>query len=544
MAAKPWRARNSPCTGGGGRPSSGDAGTPSHRVTRAGDPGWGRAAAGLVVAVTLGRVAQLFLSPLELYPDEAQYWLWSRTLDWGYYSKPPMIAWAIRLTTAAGGDGEPWVRLSAPLFHALAATALAMAGRRWFDGRTAFWTAAVYLLMPGVSLSSQVVATDAPLLAFLGLALWAAALLWTGGGAWAAAALGAALGAAALSKYAAFYAVGGLALHAMVDREGRDRLWTGRRLMLAGLGFAVVWGPNLAWNALHGFQTVAHTAADADLGRQARAERSADLLRPAAFLFQQLGVFGPAPFAALAVAAAAWAGRRLDAAGRLLLWLTAPALVVVTLEAAAARANANWAGAAYAPGALLAARIALVGGRRWRAAMTTSLGVQAVVAVAFSVAMVAPALVDAAGLGSSLKRARGWRAAEATARAWRDEAARSGPVTAVAVDDRFLFNAFAYYGRNGVAAAGSPPLRMWVHEARPQNQAEAAAPLTPAQGGRVAFVSGVWGRESRWDFRRVSGVHETAPAVDRRRSRPLLLYVGEGYVRRPRDPVSGLPTPP
>ena len=33
----------------------------------------------------------------ELYPDEAQYWLWSRTLDFGYFSKPPMVAWTIRL---------------------------------------------------------------------------------------------------------------------------------------------------------------------------------------------------------------------------------------------------------------------------------------------------------------------------------------------------------------------------------------------------------------------------------------------------------------
>lgn len=30
-----------------------------------------------------------------LAPDEAQYWTWSRHLDWGYYSKPPAIAWQI-----------------------------------------------------------------------------------------------------------------------------------------------------------------------------------------------------------------------------------------------------------------------------------------------------------------------------------------------------------------------------------------------------------------------------------------------------------------
>ncbi len=517
------------------------------RVVTADERQLGRATAALVAGVTLWRVGQLFLSPLELYPDEAQYWLWSRTLDWGYFSKPPVIAWAIRATTALGGQAEPWVRLSAPLFHGGAAAALAAAGRRLFDARAALLAAAVYLLMPGVSLSSQVVATDAPLLFFLGLSMWALAGMWSARGVVAAAALGAALGGAALSKYAAFYVLGGLVLHAAVDAEGRRRLWTARRLAVAVAAFAVVWGPNLLWNAGHGFQTVAHTAADADLGRGAReagAGGRGGLRQAFGFLLSQFGVFGPAPFALLAAAAAAWAGRRLDGPSRLLLALAAPAIAVVTVEAAVARANANWAGAAYAPGALLAARSAMAAGRGWRRAMATSLLLQAVVAVVFSAAMVAPGLVDAAGLGASLKRARGWRASEALARRWRDAAAAGGRVTAVAVDDRFLFNAFAYYGRDGVAAPGGPPLRMWLHEAKAQNQAETAAPLTPAQGGRVVFVSGVWGRESRWDFGRVEGAHEVSAPVDGRRSRPLLLYVGEGYVRRPRDPVSGLPTPP
>ena len=71
----------------------------------------------MVGVLTVARLAALFATPLELYPDEAQYWLWSRTLAFGYFSKPPMIAWLIWLTTHIGGDGEAWVRLSAPLLH-------------------------------------------------------------------------------------------------------------------------------------------------------------------------------------------------------------------------------------------------------------------------------------------------------------------------------------------------------------------------------------------------------------------------------------------
>ncbi len=43
-----------------------------------------RAALALVAALTVARLVALFTTPLELYPDEAQYWLWSRTLDFGY----------------------------------------------------------------------------------------------------------------------------------------------------------------------------------------------------------------------------------------------------------------------------------------------------------------------------------------------------------------------------------------------------------------------------------------------------------------------------
>src|SRR5215218_5958491 len=34
--------------------------------------------------------------PLDLAPDEAHYWHWSRHLDWSYYSKGPLVAWLIR----------------------------------------------------------------------------------------------------------------------------------------------------------------------------------------------------------------------------------------------------------------------------------------------------------------------------------------------------------------------------------------------------------------------------------------------------------------
>ena len=48
------------------------------------------------LAALLGlRLVALTLNGTNLFFDEAQYWTWSQDLDFGYYSKPPLIAWII-----------------------------------------------------------------------------------------------------------------------------------------------------------------------------------------------------------------------------------------------------------------------------------------------------------------------------------------------------------------------------------------------------------------------------------------------------------------
>src|SRR5690242_6829378 len=60
----------------------------------------------VVAAVTAIRVLFIATAPLELDFEEAQYWHWAQQLAWGYYSKPPLVAWLIAATTALFGDGE------------------------------------------------------------------------------------------------------------------------------------------------------------------------------------------------------------------------------------------------------------------------------------------------------------------------------------------------------------------------------------------------------------------------------------------------------
>ena len=55
-----------------------------------------------IALVTLWRVALLPFDSADLFVDDAQYWLWGQDLAWGYYSKPPLIGWILRLSTEIG----------------------------------------------------------------------------------------------------------------------------------------------------------------------------------------------------------------------------------------------------------------------------------------------------------------------------------------------------------------------------------------------------------------------------------------------------------
>lgn len=513
----------------------------------------------LVLGLTALRLTALFISPLELYPDEAQYWLWSRTLDFGYFSKPPMIAWAIWLTTLIGGDSEAWIRLGGPLFHAATATALFMVGRKLYRPWTGTAAAALYLLMPGVALSSFVAATDAPLLCFLSLALLAyVSLRDHPADLKPAFGLGAALGLALLSKYAALYFLAGVALHLALSADAR-RVWTPRRALAAGLTLAAVIAPNLVWNAAHQFATVSHTAANADLG--------GSLFNPGemlGFIGEQFGVFGPIPFAVLAGAGITLAvRRRLTGPDLLLACLTVPPLAAMIVQALVSRANANWAASAYVAGAVLtAALLTRDGSGGWTRAARVGLGVavamQAALALFLVVAVAQPRIVDQLGQSNSIKRLRGWEeASDLVIQRARTEALNGG-ITAIAVEDRFLFNALAYHGRDYFAEPGAAPLTIWVRD-KAGNQAEAEAPLTPDRGGRVlvAILDDKDGRKQdriAADFARTALIEvrritlsvpckgkagETDAKYDHRCVRRVSLVLGEGFAPVPRDSAPG-----
>jgi len=481
------------------------------------------AALALILAV---RAAAVLVSPLNLYADEAQYWRWSQSLAWGYYSKPPMIAWLIHLMTGLLGHSEWAVRLAAPFLHTAAAGALYFAGRAIFSSRTGAYAALLYALMPAVTLSSTVLSTDGVLMPFWCAALYLAWRLRSGGGWATGAALGLALGAGILAKYAMLYFLIGLGLACVIDADTRRALLSpagGLALIVTGLLIA----PHFAWNAANDFQTVGHTVDNANLG--------GELFNPEhalTFAADQLGVFGPVSFLALVAGLAGWgvkAGSH-TAAVRWLLCFVLPVLVFILGQAILSRAHANWAATAY-PGASLLVAAWFAGRPRL---IWLSLAVNGLLAVfVLGMTLLAPSQTKAVGLDNALKRTRGWDLAAEQVFA---EAGRLG-ATSVLVDEREAWHGLDYYARDRAL-----PLYSWRRYAGPKSFSEREA-LEGRSAERVLVASLRPGLRPklRSDFASFEPVGQIRIVLGERGNscpitRVFQLYIASGYAPAERTP--------
>ena len=309
---------------------------------------WLRPALAVVAAVTVARIVLLAFNRTDLFVDESQYWLWGRNLDFGYYSKPPLIAWVIRaVTTLAQSDAPFWVRLPGAVFHAATALILGALGARIAGGRAAFWIAVSYVTVPFAALGSLLISTDTIMAPFFAgaLYLWFRALEERRAG--LASVAGFAVGMAFLAKYAALYFLLGAGLAALVvpGMRGTPRLWTA---MLGAFALTVL--PNVIWNLSHQLTTVQHTMDNIGWVRDDAPARKADAGRMADFFGSQFAVFGPVLFAAFL-----WAVLRARSPqNRALVAFALPVLALVCVQALLSKAYANWAVATYFAGIVLA----------------------------------------------------------------------------------------------------------------------------------------------------------------------------------------------
>jgi len=136
---------------------------------------WGLA---LLVVLLVTVLRLLLTTRYPLSPDEAYYWLWSKNLDWFYFSKGPIVAYTIALGTWFGGNTELGVRWPAVILSALSLFLLFYASRRFFSPALSWFCLVAGICTPLFALGSIVMTID-PLSVFF----WAAAIV-TGWLAW------------------------------------------------------------------------------------------------------------------------------------------------------------------------------------------------------------------------------------------------------------------------------------------------------------------------------------------------------------------------
>jgi 4-amino-4-deoxy-L-arabinose transferase-like glycosyltransferase len=468
-----------------------------------------------VVLLTAVRVWVLIATPLNLGPDEAQYWSWSLTPSFGYFSKPPMIAWIIGASTAICGDGEACIRISAPLFHAATAIVVFFAARALYDERVGLWSAIAYALMPGTSFSSLLITTDVPLLFFWALALWGLAeLRRTTKLSWAVL-LGVAVGLGLLSKYAMLYFVLGLGLAYLPTTAGRAFVFS-RAGLVASLAAVAVFAPNVLWNALNDFATVGHTASNANWN-------PANLFNFKSFfsfLGAQIGIIGPIAAGILLWGAIkGWRGRAYDHPDTLLIALSAPIIAIVAVQAFISRANANWAAPAFVALSILVCAWAL---RQHRTRLLlANASVNAAFGIVVALLAVSPAFVSLIGQENSVKRLRGWREAGHSI----ETLATAAQFQAILSDDREDMASLFYYTR-----ARTLPLRMWPKE-NAGNEYEAAHALRADETQKVLFVTRRTDSSDVTDaFASAERVATLETRLDSKRTRIFFVYALVGPV--------------
>jgi 4-amino-4-deoxy-L-arabinose transferase-like glycosyltransferase len=471
-----------------------------------------RLAVVIVGVITLIRVVVLLVTPLQLYPDEAQYWWWAQNLDWGYFSKPPLIAWIIWFTTGLS-DAEWAIRLASPLLHASTAMVLFGIGRRAYDARVGFWSAIACATLPGISYSSGLISTDVPLLFCWAVALYA--LLRTlEDRDWRWPVLcGVALGVGLLSKYTMLYFVLGAIVAALSEPKARRLVLSARGAAILALGLLIL-SPNLIWNANHGWPTLAHTEANANWSNARYS-----IGKAASFIAGQFGVFGP-------LMMAGWIGAlwRLRSSafrdeGTLILpAFSAPVLILITIQSFISEANANWAAPAYIAAVPLAVATLL---RWWNArALWLSLAIAGAAMLALWIAALDPALAEYVGEGNAFKRQEGWRelghaiAAEA----------RRAPYDAIAATNRSLLAELLYY-----AQPRTVPIRAWDSSAIPSDHFQMTMPLTPASRRVLLVLYPDKASHVLTSFDSHRFVTQLSNPLGRHHTRVLVLYEIAGY---------------
>jgi hypothetical protein len=295
--------------------------------------------------------------PLDLVPDEAHYWDWSRHLDWSYYSKGPLVAWVIRASCELAG---PWsehligsqmlaVRLPAVICGALLLTSLYILTVQIYGReRWAVAVVALALTLPLIAAGSSLMTIDAPYTCAWGWALVLAHQAIFRPNRWAWPLAGLVLGFGILAKYTMILFVPAVGLYLLTTPAYRRQLLQQGFWIMCLIG-AVLCLPIVIWNMQHDWVSLHHVSGQAGVSNH-----GIIWLGPLNYLgtqFLMLLGFWFVAWAAAMIAHRPW--KETDPGIRYLWWTSAAMFGVFAAFSLKTAEEPNWPVTAYLSGIVL-----------------------------------------------------------------------------------------------------------------------------------------------------------------------------------------------
>lgn len=360
-----------------------------------------------LIVVGLLTLWRLYLSAtLQLHPDEAYYWMWSRHLEMGYFDHPPLVAYFIWLTTLPS-TGELWVRFSGTV------TALVSSGLIWWlanqlyrSTQKAAASVMVFNVLPITVLGLTVMTPDVPALLFWSLSV---CMFWhalQSHKTWAWCALGLTFGLALLSKYTAILMLPCFLVYLLLsdDRRWLRTPWPYFSVFIGLLCFL----PVVIWNGANNWVSFVFQFKNGLGGNEL------SLGKVAEFMGGQLLIAGPVVWLIGMYVAWIWRKRR-DKETLFLLAMAIPIIIFFAASSLRKVANPNWPGVAYFTLSIAVSHYCLQGVSRYRRALLviaaiTSLSVSMTTTLHARFNLVSPdSYSDAMAAADATNSFHGWR---------------------------------------------------------------------------------------------------------------------------------------
>ncbi|MBT4265038.1 MAG: glycosyltransferase family 39 protein [Deltaproteobacteria bacterium] len=191
---------------------------------------------------------------LDVHPDMADHWIWSRFLQWGYYEHPPMVALNMRIVTMVFGSSVLTLKIGSVLFSTIILLVCYRVGVLFFDRRVALIFVLILETTPYWGPASVFWHIDQPyMLCWLGCLYAIGRYIKSGNANWFFL-FGVIAGLGALSKYIMILLPICLLVWCLLTKEARKLLLDWRVYLAAVIALAIV-SPNLYWNSQNDWRT-------------------------------------------------------------------------------------------------------------------------------------------------------------------------------------------------------------------------------------------------------------------------------------------------